>query len=183
MRLGSFKNSNRVLGNITSRSSGAADAARLTPALYKYRVFMLPCRILIFLVSLLSIPAFACKYPELSQSDLFEKRDNIFHAVILKTEYVAGDDNDNYKHGYIVATYKKIENFKGNMPEIGTVKDRIYEGGNCSLGIMAGVHYVLMPTADGFVLRPSGTWWHRGYGNIPTVDREKELRMLRDGIK
>ena len=33
MLLGSFKNSNRVSGNITSRSSGAADAARLTPAL------------------------------------------------------------------------------------------------------------------------------------------------------
>ena len=31
--LGSFKNSNRESGNITSRSSGAADAARLTPAL------------------------------------------------------------------------------------------------------------------------------------------------------
>ena len=35
MLLGSFKNSNRELGNITSRSSGAADAARLTPALCK----------------------------------------------------------------------------------------------------------------------------------------------------
>ena len=34
--LGSFKNSNRVSGNITSRSSGAADAARLTPALGEF---------------------------------------------------------------------------------------------------------------------------------------------------
>ena len=35
MLVGIFKNPSRVLGNITSLSSGAADAARLTPALYE----------------------------------------------------------------------------------------------------------------------------------------------------
>lgn len=135
-------------------------------------------RLIVLFASLLSTSSFACSFAHLSREELFQMHSSIFHAVLTKTELSTFTNPKNEKESVevVVGTYKLIEAFKGSVPETGEVRDLVYGPGNCSLGLMAGNHYIFYPDENGFVLIPTGSW---AFFNPDGSEVKPELENLR----
>ena len=118
--------------------------------------------------------AAACSVQEVTtDEEKFAKAKEVFLARVVRVEEAAKPARwGNVEFKAVQGTYKLLEEFKGEPRDGDTVLDFVFNPGNCSLGIMAGLHYV-------FFIRPENrlVLWvggSRGYvnleGSVPKAD-------------
>lgn len=118
--------------------------------------------------------AAACSVQEVTtDEEKFAKAKEVFLARVVRVEEAAEPARwGNVEFKAVQGTYKLLEVFKGEPRDGDTVLDFVFNPGNCSLGIMAGLHYV-------FFIRPENrlVLWvggSRGYinleGSVPKAD-------------
>ena len=133
------------------------------------------------LASLCAVRAEACSIRDLAtEEEKFARSKEVFLARVVrveetgKAERIGGGEVKT-----VQGTYKLMEVFKGEPKDGDTVVDFVFNPGNCSLGIMAGLHYVFFVQPENrLVLWVNGS---RGYinldGTVPKADFER-LRAL-----
>ena len=115
-----------------------------------------------------SATADACsRDPRPGDRQLFDEARQVFAARVVSTQVkrmprkdcedvgLAGGDCD-----YVEARYELVESFKGRPPRRGRVSELVFAPGNCSLGLLAGHHYV-------FYLVPGNDWVPFIQGSFP----------------
>lgn len=118
--------------------------------------------------------AAACSVQDVaSDEEKFAKAKEVFLARVVRVEEAAKPERlGSVEIKAVQGTYKLLEVFKGEPKDGDTVTDFVFNPGNCSLGIMAGLYYV-------FFIRPENRqvlWVHgsRGYinleGSVPKAD-------------
>jgi hypothetical protein len=134
------------------------------------------CVIAILSACLLFAPlrAAACSIQEVAtDEEKFAKAKEVFLARVVRVEEAAKPERwGNVEFKAVQGTYKLLEVFKGEPRDGDTVLDFVFNPGNCSLGIMAGLHYVfLIRPENRLVLWVGGS---RGYvnleGSVPKAD-------------
>jgi hypothetical protein len=108
-----------------------------------------------------------------TDEEKFAKAKEVFLARVVRVEETAKPERwGNVEFRAVQGTYKLLEVFKGEPRDGDTVLDFVFNPGNCSLGIMAGLYYV-------FFIRPENrlVLWvggSRGYinleGSVPKAD-------------
>jgi len=134
-----------------------------------------------------ALRAEACSIRDLAtEEEKFAQAKEVFLARVVrveesgKAERIGGTEIKT-----VQGTYKLVEVFKGDPKDNDTVVDLVFNPGNCSLGIMAGLHYV-------FFIRPDNrlvlwVYGSRGYinldGSVPKADfaRFRELARKSTG--
>jgi hypothetical protein len=87
----------------------------------------------------------ACSYERLSVEQLYAKASTVFVAHIVRTEEAAGLSPLSVKPEAIVeATFRLVENLKGQPPPDGKVKSLVWSNGNCSVLLAAGLDYLFI---------------------------------------
>ena len=112
-------------------------------------------RILLTILVIFSFNSIACSFPERSDSEIF---------------------NDAEKVEVILATYQLVESYKGDLPRKGKVKELPFGPGNCMVGLMTGLEYVIYLEEHDFVTLPSGSW---GFFNSEGKDVAPKLEKLK----
>ena len=118
--------------------------------------------------------AAACSVQEVTtDEEKFAKAKEVFLARVVRVEEAAKPERwGSVEFKAVQGTYKLLEVFKGEPRDGDTVLDFVFNPGNCSLGIMAGLYYV-------FFIRPENrlVLWvggSRGYinldGSVPKAD-------------
>ena len=118
--------------------------------------------------------AAACSVEErISDEEKFARAKEVFLARVIRVEEAATPARwGSVEFKAVQGTYKLLEVFKGEPKDGDTVLDFVFNPGNCSLGIMAGLYYV-------FFIRPENrlVLWvggSRGYinleGSVPKAD-------------
>ena len=118
--------------------------------------------------------ATACSVQEVTtDEEKFAKAKEVFLARVVRVEEAAKPERwGSVEFKAVQGTYKLLEVFKGEPKDGDTVLDFVFNPGNCSLGIMAGLYYV-------FFIRPENrlVLWvggSRGYinleGSVPKAD-------------
>ena len=135
----------------------------------------------VFLVLLLaSSPiGLGCSVLEpISDETHFGKATAVFLARVVRTEARAKPERWGSQDVLVVeGTYKLVEVFKGQPKDEDIVLDLVFGPGNCSLGLMAGLHYLFFIYGDDrFVLWPRGS---RGYVNLEGTKVKPELEKFR----
>ncbi|TPV57411.1 hypothetical protein FJ444_13545 [Aestuariibacter sp. GS-14] len=132
--------------------------------------------VLLTFAVLISSDCWACSFPEKTREEMFDDAERVFIGRIistqLKTEIIENETLD-----VVNATYQLVESFKGENPQIGIVKEIPFSPGNCMLGLLTGLEYVIYLEDHHFVTLPSGSW---GYFNAEAKDVKEELNKLRD---
>ena len=116
----------------------------------------------------------ACSIQEVTtDEEKFARAKEVFLARVVRVEEAVKPERwGNVEFKAVQGTYKLLEVFKGEPKDGDTVLDFVFNPGNCSLGIMAGLHYV-------FFIRPENrlVLWvggSRGYinldGSVPKAD-------------
>ena len=127
--------------------------------------------------------AAACSVQEVgSDEEKFAKAKEVFLARMVRVEEAAKPERlGNVETKAVQGTYKLLEVFKGEPKDGDAVTDFVFNPGNCSLGIMAGLYYV-------FFIRPENRrvlWVHgsRGYinleGSVPKADLARFRALAR----
>jgi len=100
----------------------------------------------------------ACSYERLSVEQLYAKASTVFVAHIVRTEEATGLSPLSVKPEAIVeATFRLVENLKGQPPPDGKVKSLVWSNGNCSVLLAAGLDYLFFLHDDSFVLVGGGS--------------------------
>ena len=122
--------------------------------------------------------AYACSCKKSTVTQKYEKSSKVFIAHITSTEEIVNDkSNENdFNKRYIKATYNVKEVFKGSPINGGSVTDRVYRGANCSVGIMAGLDYVIFQYSSNEISVCNGTTY---YGSEHSEKVVRTLKMLR----
>ena len=118
--------------------------------------------------------AAACSAQETTtDEEKFARAKEVFLARVVRVEEAAKPERwGSVEFKAVQGTYKLLEVFKGEPRDGDTVLDFVFNPGNCSLGIMAGLYYV-------FFIRPENrlVLWvggSRGYinleGSVPKAD-------------
>ena len=120
----------------------------------------------------------ACSFPERSDLEIFEDASRVFRAKIiatnLVTETIAGD-----KAEIIRVTYKLLESYKGKNPESDIVRELPFGPGNCMIGLMTGMEYIIFIDNEyNFVTLSSGSWGYLNISGTEVVPRIEKLRKL-----
>lgn len=136
-----------------------------------------------FAILLLFLTAFraeACSIRDLaSEDEKFAQAKEVFLARIVRVEESAKPERiGSTEIKAVQGTYKLLEVFKGEPKDNDTVVDFVFSPGNCSLGIMAGLHYV-------FFIRPENrlvlwVYGSRGYINLDGSVPKKDLARFRE---
>jgi hypothetical protein len=118
--------------------------------------------------------AAACSVQEVStDEEKFARAKEVFLARVVRVEEAAKPERwGNVEFKAVQGTYKLLEVFKGEPRDGDTVLDFVFNPGNCSLGIMAGLYYVFFIHPENrLVLWVGGS---RGYinldGSVPKAD-------------
>ena len=118
--------------------------------------------------------ALACSPQDTSSDEeKFAKAKEVFLARVVRVEESAKPERwGNADVKTVQGTYQLLEVFKGAPRDGDTVLDFVFSPGNCSLGIMPGLHYVFFIHPENrLVLWPGGS---RGYvntdGSVPKAD-------------
>ena len=137
----------------------------------------------LFLALLAIARAEACSIRDLAtEEEKFARAKEIFLARVVrveetgKVERIGGGEVKT-----VQGTYKLMEVFKGDPKDGDTVLDFVFNPGNCSLGIMAGLYYVFFIQPENrLVLWVNGS---RGYinldGSTPKADFERFRALAR----
>jgi len=135
---------------------------------------------LAILVAASALRAEACSIRDLAtEEEKFAQAKEVFLARIVRIEETAKPERlGNTDIKAVQGTYKLVEVFKGEPKDSDTVVDFVFNPGNCSLGIMAGLHYV-------FFIRPENrlvlwVYGSRGYMNLDGSVPRKDLARLRE---
>ncbi|MBB6088659.1 hypothetical protein [Wenzhouxiangella marina] len=107
--------------------------------------------------------------------ETFERADRVFRAKIIATE-LRQEDIEGESREVVYATYQLLESFKGENPHIGLVKEYPFAPGNCMLGLLTGLEYVVFLKDGLFVTMPDGSW---GYFNVEGSEVAPEIEKLR----
>src|SRR5262249_36079998 len=122
------------------------------------------------------LPATACSSLRTpSTAELFAAASSVFRARITETK-LAVLQHVGQSTEVVEARFEVREVIKGTPPASGIVRDLPFSPGNCSLGLMAGMEYVLLPGEYDLVLLPSGSF---GYFNVEGTAVQSRLRELR----
>ncbi len=132
-------------------------------------------RILSILLLLAGNHAVACSFQERTDEQKFLEADRVFRAKIIATKLI-NENFDGETEEVVKATYKLIESYKGKNPKKGIVKEIPFGPGNCMLGLLTGMEYVIYLEGNNFVTLPSGSW---GYFNAQGTKVVPELNKLR----
>ena len=132
-------------------------------------------RILLTILVIFSFNSIACSFPERSDSEIFNDAKKVFRAKIIATE-LATEIHDGEKVEVILATYQLVESYKGDLPRKGKVKELPFGPGNCMVGLMTGLEYVIYLEEHDFVTLPSGSW---GFFNSEGKDVAPKLEKLK----
>jgi len=130
--------------------------------------------ILLFLAAEYS-DAFACSFSRPTSLETFERADRVFRAKIIATE-LRQEDFEGEDREVVYATYKLLESFKGENPQTGLIKEYPFAPGNCMLGLLTGLEYVVFLKDGLFVTMPDGSW---GYFNVEGSEVAPEIEKLR----
>jgi hypothetical protein len=137
----------------------------------------------IFLVLLTAARAEACSIRDLAtEEEKFARSKEVFLARVVRVEETGKAERiGGGEVRTVQATYKLMEVFKGDPKDGDTVQDFVFDPGNCSLGIMAGLYYVFFIQPENrLVLWVNGS---RGYinldGSVPKADFERFRALAR----
>ena len=132
---------------------------------------------ILFLVSLILLgnQAVACSFADRTDEEKFSEADRVFRARIIGTKLIT-EKFDGESEEVVKATYRLIESYKGKNSKKGTVKEIPFGPGNCMLGLLTGMEYVIYLEGNDFVTLPSGSW---GYFNAEGTQVVPELEKLR----
>lgn len=108
----------------------------------------------------------------------FRKASEVFLARIVSTkEMVCRDSRFPGDIPVVEGRYQLKEIFKGNPSAEAPVRDFVFGFGNCSLGLLAGLHYVFFVYDDHrFVLLPNGI---AAIVNLDSANVQEYLAQLR----
>jgi hypothetical protein len=101
--------------------------------------------------------ACACSSRESSASDeeRYGKASAVFVAHIVRTDETrASVRGSNEPLAIVEGTFRVVEVLKGRPPEDRKIRDLVYGPGNCSLGLLAGIDYLVFLYKDSYVLWP-----------------------------
>lgn len=124
---------------------------------------------------LFSLEAGACTFSRPNDQNTFDRADRVFRAKIVATK-LNMEEHDGQEKEIVTATYKLLESFKGENPETGIVKEFPFAPGNCMLGLLTGMEYVIVLKDNVFVTMPNGSW---AYVNSEGYQTKPELEKLR----
>jgi hypothetical protein len=142
-----------------------------------------------FWVVLLAISAArACSW---DQTDTDEQRlsraNSVFIAHVIRAEEIeppysgAGVSPIHADAPIIRASFRTIEVFKGQPPADAVVRSLVFEGGNCTLPIIAGVDYLIFLYNNSFVDLPGGSRALSSLrDDLQTEETRRLLGMLRN---
>jgi hypothetical protein len=90
--------------------------------------------------------AAACSVQEVTtDEEKFAKAKEVFLARVVRVEEAPKPERwGSVEFKAVQGTYKLLEVFKGEPKDGDTVLDFVFNPGNCSLGIMAGLYYVFL---------------------------------------
>ena len=131
--------------------------------------------VIVFMLTTLAIDAFACSFSRPNTIETFERADRVFRAKIIATE-LKQEEFENESQEVVHATYELLESFKGENPQNGMVKEIPFASGNCMLGLLTGLEYVIFLKDNLYVTMPDGSW---AYINAEGSDVVPELEKLR----
>jgi hypothetical protein len=122
----------------------------------------------------------ACSIRDLAtEEEKFAQAKEVFLARVVRVEESSKPERiGSTEIKAVQGTYKLVEVFKVEPKDNDTVVDFVFNPGNCSLGIMAGLHYV-------FFIRPENrlvlwVYGSRGYMNLDGSTPKKDLARLRE---
>lgn len=131
----------------------------------------------------IAAPTFACSRPPPAptEAELFARADAVFVARITHTEakiLQAPRGGKLHDIPIVEARFELLESIKGSPPPDGIVREPVFGIGNCTLGLLAGVTYVLYTREEqkNFVLWISGS---RALLNPEAVNTRALLDELR----
>ncbi|WP_376693997.1 hypothetical protein [Wenzhouxiangella sp. EGI_FJ10409] len=131
--------------------------------------------LLAFVLATLMLDAFACSGSRPNTIETFERADRVFRAKIIATELKL-EEFEGESREVVHATYDLLESYKGENPQNGLLKELPFAPGNCMLGLLTGVEYVVFLKDSLYVTMPSGSW---AYINAEGSDVAPELEKLR----
>lgn len=137
--------------------------------------------IAVFLL-LFSPACLCCSFPEQSDLERFNNARAVFHAKIIGTE-LGVETHDGNETEVVFVTYKLIESFKGTQESTGIVKEIPFSPGNCMLGLLTGLEYIIYLEEHDFVTIPSGSWGFFNRKGNHVAPKLKELRELANNGK
>ena len=133
-------------------------------------------RLLVVLIfTTVTSSAFACSGSRPNTIETFERADRVFRAKIIATE-LTQEEFEGESHEVVHATYDLLESYKGENPQKGLLKELPFAPGNCMLGLLTGMEYVVFLKDDLYVTMPDGSW---AYINAEGSDVAPELEKLR----
>ncbi|WP_413663468.1 hypothetical protein [Microbulbifer sp. CNSA002] len=131
--------------------------------------------IITLLLSVIGQDVLACSFSERSGEEKFKDANRVFRAKIVGTQL--GTENlEGETFEIVKAKYKLIESYKGRNTKSGYVKELTFSPGNCMLGLLTGMEYIIYLGDTDFVTLPSGSW---GYFNPEGTQVLPELEKLR----
>ena len=138
-------------------------------------MFRLRSLLLLIFIGIACPSAYACSFAEKTPEQRFMNATRVFRAKIISTE-LSTDRMDGEKFEIVKAKYSLIESYKGKNPKKGIVKEIPFGPGNCMLGLLTGLEYVIYLEGNDYVTMPSGSW---GYFNAEGTEVVPELEKLR----
>jgi hypothetical protein len=132
----------------------------------------------VLLLAVVGLPAGACSFKEKTLEERFTSTKNVFRARITEVRLAKLADPSNPKDmaEVVEARFEIKEVFKGAAPASGIVRDLPFGPGNCSLGLLPGLEYVLFPGEYEMVLLPTGSF---SYFNAEATEVKPRLDALR----
>jgi hypothetical protein len=137
----------------------------------------------ILLALLCAARAEACSIRDLAtEEEKFARAKEVFLARVVRVEETGKAERiGGGEVRTVQGTYELVETFKGEPKDGDTVLDFVFNPGNCSLGIMAGLYYVFFVLPENrLVLWVNGS---RGYinldGSTPKADFERFRALAR----
>lgn len=132
----------------------------------------------VLLLAVAWLPAGACSFKEKTLEALFTSTKSVFRVRITEVKLAKFADPSKPKDvaEVVEARFEVKEVFKGTAPVAGIVRDLPFGPGNCSLGLLPGLEYVLFPGEYEMVLLPTGSF---SYVNAEGTEVKPRLDTLR----
>jgi hypothetical protein len=132
------------------------------------------------LIALLSVSgARACSWDQtITDEQRFDRASSVFIAHVVRTEEIE-PPSSGLDAPIVRATFRTIEVFKGQPPADSSFRSLLFQGGNCTLPVLAGVNYLIfLRDGDAFIDFPSGS---RGFLSLDRQD--DETRQILDTMR
>lgn len=117
----------------------------------------------------------------------FDSAEYVAHVKITATELKdsseLGGGASDFSPEYVRVSFEEVEVFKGARFSPNYLKEFPYANGNCTIGLMPGLEYVIFLTKEsmGFVANCSGTF---GVDNVATSEEvSPRIKKLREWVK